>query len=345
MNAPIVILAATLIALVSRKFNFTPIPVYILLGFTLKHIGLLTPDETTEFLSKLGIVFLLFYIGLKINPKNVRGNVNRITISGFIDFVFNFTPPFIFLVVFGFGLVESFVISSALYISSSAINLKMLIEDRKLIFPFAETVVWLMVFEDLVLILILSILSASESTFIIKLLPTFIFAYALYKLSAVFPKLFNRDDEIPYLITFSIPAAALVIAEKLKVSEALVAIAFGIALSRYKIDKLVIPFKEVFLAIFFISFGAIIGFEISKLTIAIFLIVMAVAGKIAGGYTIALIHKSREDGLEIFKYTLARGEFSVILVSLFAVEHSGIVAAVVLVTSTVAPLLTRVKLS
>ena len=250
MNLLIAVITATLIALISRKINFTPIPLYILIGIILKQAGLLEFDETTEVLSKLGIAFLLFYVGLKINPSKIKGNLNRITSSGIIDFVSNFFPPFLLLTLLGYDLVESFVISSALYISSSAINIKMLIDDRKLIFPFAETVVWLMVFEDLVMILILSILSAKHPLYLLKFILIFIFIYCLYKVSWIFSRFFNRSDEVPYLVTFTIPAVSLIIAEKFGISEALLAIAMGIALSYHKIDKLVIPFKEVFLAIF-----------------------------------------------------------------------------------------------
>jgi len=141
MNVCLAIITATLAALISRKLNFTPIPLYILLGIILKHVGLLTLDETTEFLSKVGIAFLLFYVGLKINPSKIKVNLNRITSGGIIDFVSNFFPPLLLLTLSGYNVFESLVITSALYISSSAINIKMLIDDSKLIFPFAETVV------------------------------------------------------------------------------------------------------------------------------------------------------------------------------------------------------------
>jgi len=341
MNLLIAVITATLIALISRKINFTPIPLYILIGIILKQAGLLEFDETTEVLSKLGIAFLLFYVGLKINPSKIKGNLNRITSSGIIDFVSNFFPPFLLLTLLGYDLVESFVISSALYISSSAINIKMLIDDRKLIFPFAETVVWLMVFEDLVMILILSILSAKHPLYLLKFILIFIFIYCLYKVSWIFSRFFNRSDEVPYLVTFTIPAVSLIIAEKFGISEALLAIAMGIALSNHKIDKLVIPFKEVFLAIFFVTFGAMIEFDASQLPIILSLVVIAILGKLLGGYMISFIHKSR-DGLEIFKYTLARGEFSVVIITLFAVEYAEIIAAVVLVTSILAPILIKI---
>ena len=341
MNTLIAVITATLIALISRNLNFTPIPLYILLGIILKQAGLLVLDETTELLSKLGIAFLLFYVGLKINPSKIRGNLNRIASSGIIDFISNFFPPFLILTLLGYNIFESFVIASALYISSSAINIKMLIDDRKLIFPFAETVVWLMIFEDLVLMLIISILSAKHPLHFLIILSIFIFVYYLYRTSWILSRFFDRNDEVPYLITFTIPAISLIIAEKVGISEALIAIALGIALSNHKIDKLIIPFKEVFLAIFFVMFGAIIEFDASQLPLILFLVAIAILGKLLGGYIIAYIHKSK-DGLEIFKYTLARGEFSVILITLFAVEYAEIIAAVVLVTSILAPILIKI---
>lgn len=121
----------------------------------------------------------------------------------------------------------------------------------------------------------------------------------------------------------------------MKISEALVAIALGMALSNYKIDKLVIPFKKVGV------FGAMIEFDISQLPLILLLVAIAMLGKLLGGYIIAHINKSM-DGLEIFKYTLARGEFSVVLITLFAIKYAEIIAAVVLVTSTLAPILIKI---
>lgn len=342
-DALVVIPVATLAAILCRKLNFTPIPLYILVGMLMGQAGIIEGDETGKFLGSLGIVFLLFYIGLKINPKTLRTNIGGIALAGLIDFVFNFTPAFILLSLLGFDLLKSFILASAIYISSSAVNLKLLIDGRKLIYPFAETVVWLMVFEDVVLIAILSVLSAREILSFLLIIPLLALVYVIYR-SNLLSGLFKRDDEVPVLLIFTIPSLALLVAEKLKLSEALIAISLGISFSRHGIDSITRPFKDIFLAIFFVFFGTLITFKTSDFSIVLLLAAIAVTGKFVSGYVIGkFIHGSTKDGVEIFKHTVARGEFSVILSSLFALENAGIIAGIVLLTSVLGPILTKMR--
>jgi CPA2 family monovalent cation:H+ antiporter-2 len=337
---PAVVVAAAISAIISRKFRITPIPAYIFAGMAISEMGMHL--EEVETIGKLGVVFLLFYIGLKISPDSLRRGGSKALPSGFIDLTFNFFPPLLILLYLGFSLPDSLILSSAVYISSSAINLKMLVDNKKLIFAFAETVVLLMVFEDIVLVLLLSLLSASDLSFLYGIAAVILVSAALYTSTPYLQKLMGREDEIPYLLTFSIPSFALFLAEKLRISEALAAILFGLALHRCKFDIILIPFKEVFIAVFFILFGSMIDFRLDY--VALILILLAVIGKLVGAYFIGVfLHKSKKDAKEIFRYTLARGEFSVIFPALFAPEYAPAVAAVVLFTSILGSLMARVR--
>jgi len=344
MNSALAIIICALTALICRRFNFPTIPIYILLGLISGSLGFVV-DETSEFLGKLGVVLLLFYIGLEIEPNALVQRGREIAVSGVLDLVVNFSLLFVALYAFGVDLFECLIVALALYISSSAISLKLLIDNRKLIFPFAETVVWIMIFEDLVLVVLLALLSAKSGLFVAKILTVLAIAYALYRLSYHFRSVFRREDEVPILVTFALPASALVIAEKLKVSEGLVAIALGVAFSRFDLDKIVRPFKEVFLAFFFFIFGASITLQNVEMVLAVVLVLIAVVGKLISGYLIGwFVHNSKADGFEIFKYTIARGEFSIILASLYGLEFSGLITVVVLITSVVGTLIPKIRL-
>ncbi len=341
MNAFFAVILCTVVAYICRNLKFSPIPIYIILGTLLGHLGILKYKEG-EMLSELGLVFLLFYIGLKIRPKDIKTNIGKISLSGLFDFIFNFFPPLFLLLVLGFDTFTSFILASAIYVSSSAICLKLLIESRKLIFPFAETVVWLMIFEDIIMIAILTLVSASGTLPLIKILGLFGVIYILYRFAHKLSVLFNRDDEIPFLAAFSFPSLALLASKKLGISEALTAITLGIPLSRFKLDSIVLPFKEVFLAIFFVFFGVSVSFTNIDLPLVVALTLIAMVGKFIGGYIIGLkIHRSRRDGVRIFKHTIPRGELSVILTSLYIPQFSGIISIIVLITSIIGTILSR----
>ncbi len=337
MELVIAVIAAVIAALTSRMAKITPIPAYILAGMALGRAGLHFSE--IEILGKLGVVFLLFYVGLKIHPSTIRKTWKRTVKSGAIDFLVNFLPPLVILYLVGFSLRDSLILSSAIYISSSAINLKMLVDDRKLVFTFAEVVVLLMVFEDIVMVALLSILSASEPVFALYIFLIALVALVLYFLSPQIERLMQREDKIPYLLTFSIPSASLFLAEVFRISEALMAILFGVALNRLKIDRILVPFKEVFLAVFFIFFGTMV--ELSFSYVSMLLIAIAVIGKLVGAYLIARFTTATSDAKEFFKYTLARGEFTVIFPALFAPEFAGMLAAVVLFTSVAGSLIAK----
>jgi len=333
-----------IIALISRKTGFTPIPLYLIIGFILGYYGIIKGGESLKVVSHLGIIFLLFYIGMKITPSGLKKNFNKILLAGIFDFLTNLIPVFLILKFLGLGLLDIIVISMAVYISSSAINLQLLVERKKLIFSFAETVVWLMIFEDIVLVIFIAFLSAVNifefSRFFLLLIPT----YLLYRYHRPISNIFRRDDEIPYLATFFLPTFILYLVEKLRISEVLTAILFGMSMAKYEIEKFIYPFKEVFMALFFIYSGSMIRIENINFLYTLVLLIFALIGKFIGSYLIAITtHKSLSDTIEIFKYTVARGELSVIVISLYAPGYSGIIAIIILITSILSTILTRIE--
>jgi hypothetical protein len=65
-------------------------------------------------------------------------------------------------------------------------------------------------------------------------------------------------------------------------------------------------------------------------------------GKFISGYIIGLkVHRSRGEGLRVFKHTIPRGEFSVILTSLYIPQFSGIISIIVLITSIIGTIISR----
>ncbi|ADC64875.1 sodium/hydrogen exchanger [Ferroglobus placidus DSM 10642] len=329
-----------LLALFSRKYLIPSIPLYVIAGLILgkSGFGLFEVDEITEFLTKVGILFLLFYIGLHINFERLSKNV---FVSGIFDLITNFSLSFLASLLLGFSYYEAFVIASAIYISSSAIVLHSLVEFRKLIFKEAETVVWLMVFEDVILVFILIFSSAKIDEiplFFLKILSFTLAIYLLHKVSHNFKPIFSRDDEVPLLISFSIATAAITFSEILEIPEGFVAIMFGASLSKIReIEKFVTPFKDVFIVLFFFFFGASVEVKAINAGAVIVFILIAILGKVISGILIGLsAHKSVKSGLEIGFDTIARGEFSIFLAYAYGTDETmSIVALVVLVTSIV----------
>src|SRR6188472_4657034 len=86
----IALLAA--LGLVAGRFGVSAIPAYLLSGLLLgphePHLtSLITPSEVTEFVAELGIVFLLFFLGLEFSLGRLGRSTRHVGLGGIIDFL------------------------------------------------------------------------------------------------------------------------------------------------------------------------------------------------------------------------------------------------------------------
>ena len=342
LDLAIVTVSCLALGLTSKYLRQASIPAYIIAGIILGKSGfdLISSDASYDFISwlgKIGVILLMFYIGLEFNYKGIKEP--RRLFAGCTDFAVNFSVGFLLGLVIGLSLLEAFILASAVYISSSAIVISSLIENKRLIYPEAETVVWLMVFEDIILAILLvvltSVMAGSLAMIPVSLVATLlliVFILALIRrLSNFISPLFERDDEIPILLIFALifgfSALAYLMGILLHchISEVIVAFFLGSALSGVKsFRKLfgtIISFKNLFLTIFFFSFGMMFQLQFATLNSADFiiallaLIILSILGKFVSGAIIGKrLHGSLETGLRVGAYTTPRGEFSVVLI-------------------------------
>ena len=337
----IITLSCLALGLASKYLRQASIPAYIIAGLILGKSGLdlISSYEFVQWLGKIGIILLMFYIGHEFHYKGLK-EAGRF-FAGCTDFGVNFIIGFLLGLVIGLSILEAFILASAVYISSSAIVISSLIENKRLIYPEAETVVWLMVFEDIILAIMLVVLTSSMSgTFVMipvslattLLLIAFILVI-IRRLSNFISPLFERDDEIPILLIFALIFGFSAIAHLLNVSEVIVAFFLGSALSGVKSFRKLfgatISFKNLFLTIFFFSFGMM--FQVTTLPLSDFvlallaLITLAIIGKFVSGAIIGKrLYDSLETGLRIGAYTTPRGEFSIVLLAVLLGMGTGI---------------------
>jgi CPA2 family monovalent cation:H+ antiporter-2 len=336
-----------LLALVTKYLSIPPIPFYIIGGVLLGKSGLalVTSDEISRFFSQMGLLFLLFFMGLGLKLERIAANRSAVLTSGIIDLNINMLIGFIAAYIFGFSLLESIVIASAFYISSTAMTITSLVENRKLMMREAETVIWLMVFEDLVLIIFLAVISAGDQNpllFLLKIAAVLAILYAVAHYGKEFlVSLLDRSDELPILFTFGAVLTTASFSMYLGIPETMMVIALGAALATTDPDAFeqhARPFKDVFLVVFFVFFGLTINLAIGMDMIMILSIsLLAVASKfISGILTGIYIHESALAGIEIWGNTIGRGEFSIALAVLYGSPLvATTIAAMVIVTSIV----------
>jgi CPA2 family monovalent cation:H+ antiporter-2 len=153
----------------ARALNQSVIPFYIVTGLLIGEPGLevggVALDLVTEsgfvtVAAELGIVLLLFFLGLEFSFGKLVGGRDRILRAGTIDLAINLPLGLLIAFVFGFGFVEALFLAGIVYISSSAIITKSLIDLEWIANPESETILGVLVYEDLFIAFFLSLVSA-----------------------------------------------------------------------------------------------------------------------------------------------------------------------------------------
>ncbi len=333
------------LALITKYLSVPVIPFYILAGIVLGKagLGLVAADEISRFFSEMGLIFLLFFMGLGLKPERIAANRSAVLTSGIIDLNVNMIIGFVAAFALGFSLIESLIVAAAFYISSTAMALTSLIENRKLMLRESETVIWLMVFEDLILIIFLALISAGNQNlviFLVKILGVLGVLYILAHYGKEFLiSILDRDDELPILFTFAAVLTTASFSMYLGIPESMMVIALGVAFATTDPDAFeqhARPFKDVFLVVFFVFFGVTIDFStgVNWFMITVICLLAILSKLISGVLTGIFIHRSALSGLEIWGNTIGRGEFSIAIAVLYGSPLVGTtIAAMVIVTS------------
>ena len=353
----IALFVCMVLALISKYLSIPAIPFYILAGIVLGKagLGIVQSDEISQFFSEIGLLFLLFFMGLGLKLDQMLADPSKLLTAGIIGLVVDMGIGFTAAYLLGFSLIEAFIIGVAFYITSTAIVITTLIENRKLMMKEAELIIWLEVFEDIVLIVIIALLSSGDKDLLFFFLKIVLGLGILYVIShygkEFLVSILDRDDETPILFTFAAVLTTASLAILFGIPDTLMVIALGAALATTDPDAFeqhARPFKDVFLVMFFVFFGVTIDFAsgVDLYAIAI-LCLLAVFSKLISGMLIGLaIYGSALSGLEIWANTISRGEFSIALAVLYGSAVVGtVIAALVIVTTLVGSFMARYSTS
>lgn len=348
-------------ALVAHRLKQSSVPVFILAGVGLQLF--IQRSEIIDFMAQLGIMLLLFMIGLDFSPERLRRGGGKLLIAGGLDALINLPVGILFGLVIGLNMLEALVLGGAIYISSSTIIARNIIEFKRAANPETEYLLGILVFEDLFIALYISVLAGLIGTGNLQLDHL---AWALLKtvgflgmalgaalaLPTVLQRLLAHESiEVFLLFVLSLILLMAATADYLGLSGAVGAFLAGFILPerefRERVDRMITPFRDLFAAIFFVSFGLLIDLS-SFGRVALLgpvLIVLAIAGKVATGWVIGwLFRLSQGASLRLGIALIPRGEFSILLAGL-APTASGplltLTVMTVLVLAAIGPLLMK----
>jgi CPA2 family monovalent cation:H+ antiporter-2 len=321
------------LGLIASRFGLSAIPAYLLAGLLLgpnepKFLSLIQPSEVTDFVAEIGLVFLLFFLGLEFTLGRLARSRRHALVGGTIDFAVN-AGVGLLVGVAAFGLsFPALILGSAIYVSSSAVTVKGLIDFRRLADDETDLVLAILVAEDLVIAFALGFAAGGGATApetlvtLAKAMGFITASLAASKwLSTGLDRLLDRlPREFFLLAVFAFLTGMAALGAELGVSEAIGALMAGVVLSetsvREEIEERFFSFRDVFAALFFFTFGLTIDVSAVRSVgwIVALAVVLTIAGKVAGGYAAGIIgglnpRRSFNAGVAL----IAHGEFTVIL--------------------------------
>lgn len=263
---------AAVLSTIALYARLSLLVVYILLGILLgpSVFNLVTDPHLIKEISHIGIVFLLFLLGINLPPQKLLLLIKQTTIiTALSSFLFIGTGTVI-AIVLGFNLTESLIIGAAMMFSSTIIGLKLLPTTVLHHQHTGEIIISILLLQDLLAILILLILPAQWDQAlpvyeIIKMLLSLagiiLFAYLFERFILI--KLIRRFDKIQeyiFLMAIGWCLSMAQLAHMSGLSAEIGAFIAGIVLATNPISLYIAeslkPLRDFFLVIFFFSLGA-----------------------------------------------------------------------------------------
>lgn len=339
----ITVAIATLLNVYLKKMEIPTIIGYIIAGIIIATLFRLPRDsqETLVHLAEFGIVFLMFTIGLEFSFRHLKQMKKEVFLYGMLEL---FGVGFLVSAIahYGFGLPQktSIVIGFALALSSTAIVLKILNENKEIHSGYGKVTLGILLFQDLAVIPILLMISifTSQSESLGSLLGELfvsaivvflaIFIGGKFFIERFFRWIIKSDSEEIFLVAVLLVVIAFsFFVEWIGFSYSLGAFLAGMMLAetryRYRIEADLIPFRDILLGVFFVTIGMqidwhsfvayghiiillLIGITVLKMGVIYLALVKFVARRTAIKATLALFEVG-EFALVVFSLAFSRG--------------------------------------
>lgn len=273
LELAIVILFAASLGVVAKFFRQPIILAYLAAGILIGYFGFfnLSDKETFQIFSDLGIMFLLFLVGLEINYNSLRLVGKTSLIVGLGQVIFTFFFGFLIALALGFPKLHAVYIAITLTFSSTIIIVKLLSDKRDLNSLYGKISVGLLLVQDFIAILILIFLTGigSGETFIVPkivltiVLGIFLFALMIWLGRRIFPFIFNKiahSQELLFLTSLAWLFALSALVSKLGFSIEIAGFLAGLALANssehLEITSRMRALRDFFILIFFVILGS-----------------------------------------------------------------------------------------
>ena len=275
----LILIAAAITSLIFRRLKQPLVLGYIIAGFLISPYLSLTPTvadtANIETLAEMGVIFLLFSLGLEFSFKKLIRVGGFASITAFVEIIFIMIAGFYLGRWMGWGRMDSLFLGGMLASSSTTITIKAFEELKIKTQQYVRVVFGVLVVQDIVVVLLMVLLSTLavskhfQGTEMFFTLVKLIFFLVLWFITGIFliPSLLRRakkllDEETLLILSLGLCLGMVVVATQAGFSAELGAFIMGSILAETtraeKIENLLKPVKDLFGAIFFVSVGMLI---------------------------------------------------------------------------------------
>ncbi|HPJ05972.1 MAG TPA: cation:proton antiporter, partial [Bacteroidales bacterium] len=358
------------------NFIFTRIRVPAIIGYLITGIiagpyllKLISSPENVEVMAEIGVILLMFTIGLEFSLNHLL-NIRRVVfLGGFMQLLLTATMAMLAARVFHFEWTESLFVGFLTALSSTAVVMKLLQERSELTTHYGKTIVGILIFQDIILIPLLlftpmlggATADVGHDLLILMLKTIGIMLFIWVGTKWLMPWLLHliamtRSQELFLMSLLLICLAVAMLTHQLGMSLAFGAFLAGLMISDTEYSHSafgnLIPFKDVFTSFFFVSIGMLLdlGFvaEHPWLVIGTVLLVIVLKAFVAGMTAFSLGHTFF--GTVVVGLSLAQvGEFSFILAGLGLMHniitpyHYQLFLAVAITSMALSPLMIQIS--
>ncbi|MCL0052371.1 cation:proton antiporter [Peptococcaceae bacterium] len=358
----------------ASKFKFSSIPFLIVAGMLVGphapevagfDFSLVNNNEIVELLSRLGILLMLFYLGLEFSLSKLASGGTPLLLGGTLYVLLNVLRGFVLGWFFFDDFYEILIVVGITGISSSAIVTKLLVDLKRTANPETRMILGILIIEDVFIAIYLSVLGAllfakaatiGQTVLTVLIMVAFILLVMATgrKIGRTIEGIFNKCSGESFVITlFTLLLVTVVVLKKIHVEEVIGALLLGMILAETahskKIIQTITPMRELFGAVFFFSFGLNIDYRLldQAIGIAVVAVIVTVIGNAVAGLIAAKIggYKGRRATTVAFTI-MARGEFTILVAAMAVAADmspvlSSFAALYVLILAFISPVLAK----
>lgn len=275
----ITFLIATIVGYLVERLKQPAIVAYLIAGVIIgPHIGpqLVTDTQNIETISEIGLILLLFIVGLEMQPAHLISVLRKVYIAGTGQFLLTLSSGLLFFTLMGYALsannLEALYFALAVSLSSTAIVIKILADKAELDSHAGRLTLGILLFQDLWAILVLAIQPNLASPGVVPILIALgksvlliaaSFTFSRFLLGRIFAPI-ARTPEMVIMLSIAWCIAVAGSAKLMGLSMEMGALIAGVSISTFPysfhVNAKVMPLRDVFLTMFFISLGMEIPF-------------------------------------------------------------------------------------